>query len=311
MLAQVFTVTGPIFMMVLVGILLKRFQWIDDAFIATASSLTFRVTLPALLFLSIYRADLDHAFRPALAGFFCLASLLCFAGAWAWSIWRVPFEQRGLFVQGAFRGNCGIVGLALAANQYGDFGLASGGVLSGVAVILFNILSVIVLSIYSGQARPSLLQLLSRVLRNPLILGVLTGLLASYLRLPLPEWLLVSGNYLAAIALPVALICIGGALSFRSLADSGLTALASSLIKVVFYPFLFTWLAWLVGFEGPELGILFLFLASPTAAASYVMARAAGSDGKLAANIIALTTILSLVTITGGVYGLQRLGLAG
>lgn len=309
MLAQVFTVTGPIFMMVLAGILLKRFQVIDDAFIATASSLTFRVTMPALLFLSIFRADLDHAFRPQMAGFFCLASLLCFAGAWLWSLFRVPMTERGIFVQGAFRGNCSIVGLALAANQYGDFGLASGGVLAGIAVILFNVLSVIVLSIHSGQQHPGLVQLLLRVVRNPLILAVCAGLIASYISLPIPEWLLVSGDYLAAVALPVALICIGGALSLRALSDSGTVAISSGLIKVVLYPFAFTVLAWLLGFDGRELGILFLFLASPTAAASYVMARAAGSDGKLAANIIAFTTVLSLVTITGGLYGLQWLEL--
>jgi len=74
-------------------------------------------------------------------------------------------------------------------------------------------------------------------------------------------------------------------------------------------PLFFVPLAWLLGFEGRELGILFLFLATPTAAASYVMVRAAGSSASLAANIIALTTVISVVSFMAGLYVLNYLQL--
>ncbi|WP_165855534.1 AEC family transporter [Marinobacter sp. JSM 1782161] len=304
--AQVFTVTGPVFAMLLAGLVLRRLQLIDDAFIGTASNLSFRVLMPTLLFFSILRADLRTAFQPKLIGYFYLATMLTFAASWFWSMRSVPRSDRGVYVQGAFRGNCGIVGLALAASYYGDYGLSTGGVIAGIGIVLFNVLSVVVLGIYSPTFETNLRSVVINLTRNPLILSVLAGLLASWAGVTLPQWIMVSGDYLASMTLPLALVCIGGSLSLGALLDSGRPAISASLIKVLWSPVLFTVLAWLVGFEGRDLGMLYLFLASPTAAVSYVMARAAGSDDKLAANIIAISTVLSVATIMAGLYLLQH-----
>lgn len=301
-LNQIFAVTGPVFIMVLVGMLLKKTRLIDEAFINTASTLTFKATMPTLLFLGILKADLDEALQPALVGYFCLATALSFFGAWLWALRAVKREDRGIYVQGAFRGNCGIVSLALAANQYGDYGLSTGAVMSGIVIVLFNILSTLVLSVYSAGHSAQLRPVLKGLARNPLILSVVAGLLASVLEVTLPKWLMVSGEYFGSMTLPIALICVGGSLSLTSLQVSGRTAVSSSLIKVLWIPLIFTAIAWALGFEGRELGILFLFLASPTAAVSFVMARAMGSDGRLAASIIALSTLISIVTIMLGLF---------
>ncbi|ANG64352.1 malate transporter [Marinobacterium aestuarii] len=305
LLSQIFAVTGPVFIMVLVGMLLKKIDLIDDAFINTASTLTFRATMPTLLFLGIIKADLATALQPRLIGYFCLATLLSFAGAWLWSLRFVAGEDRGVYVQGAFRGNCGIVSLALAANQYGAYGLSTGGVMSGLVIVLFNILSTIVLSIYSSSYEANLRTVLRDLAKNPLIISVAAGLLMASLELSLPPWLMVSGEYFGSLTLPLALVCVGGSLSLEAFRDSGRVAVSASLLKVLWLPLIFTALAWALGFEGRELGLLFLFLASPTAAVSYVMARTSGSNARLAANIIALSTLLSVITIMVGLYLLQ------
>lgn len=307
--SQVFTVTGPVFAMLIVGLVLRRAQLIDEAFIATASNLSFRVLMPTLLFFSILQADLGTALQVDLIGYFYLATLLTFGWAWLWSLKSVPVRDRGVYVQGAFRGNCGIVGLALAASQYGAYGLSTGGVIAGISIVLFNVLSVIVLGIYSPTFETDLKSVIGNLASNPLILSVLAGLLASWAGVGLPQWVMVSGDYFASMTLPLALVCIGGTLSLGSLVDSGRVAVSASLIKVLWAPALFTGLAWLIGFEGRDLGMLYLFLASPSAAVSYVMARAAGSDGKLAANIIAISTVFSVVTIMVGLYLLKHYGL--
>ena len=141
-------VTLPVFIMVFLGLGLKRLGWIDPPFIATASSLVFNATLPTLIFLSIIRADLDTTLNPGLLLFFALATLVLFLLSWGWAILRVPHADRGVYVQGAFRGNCGIVGLALAAGMYGDFGLSAGGLLLGVVILTYNAFSVIALATY-------------------------------------------------------------------------------------------------------------------------------------------------------------------
>ncbi|WP_300655150.1 AEC family transporter [Pseudomonas sp.] len=305
---QTFAITAPVFSMLFLGVGLKRLGWIDDAFINTASSLVFRGTLPALLFLGIVKADLSTALQPALLGYFVLATLMCFLIAWGWAIWRWPQVDRGIYTQGAFRGNNGIVGLALATSLYGDYGLSVGAVLGGVVILCYNTLSAMVLAIYSPHVKSGPWAIGKSILGNPLIIGVLAAIPIAYWRLPLPDWLMISTQYFAQMTLPLALICIGGTLTLASLRNSSGIAISSSLMKMVWLPLLATLGAWLCGFRGPDLGILFLYFASPTAAASFVMARAVNGNHQLAAAIIVITTLAGVVTINLGLFLLQWLG---
>ncbi|MDM8348237.1 AEC family transporter [Pseudomonas sp. sp1636] len=305
---QTFAITAPVFSMLFLGVGLKRLGWIDDAFIDTASSLVFRGTLPALLFLGIVKADLSTALQPALLGYFVLATLVCFLLAWGWAIWRWPQVDRGIYTQGAFRGNNGIVGLALATSLYGDYGLSVGAVLGGVVILCYNTLSAIVLAIYSPNVKSDPWIICKSIFSNPLIIGVLVAMPIAYWRLPLPDWLMVSAGYFAQMTLPLALICIGGTLSLASLRESSGIAISSSLMKMVWLPLLATLGAWLWGFRQADLAILFLYFASPTAAASFVMARAVSGNHQLAAAIIVITTLAAVVTINLGLLLLQWAG---
>ncbi|MDA7085194.1 AEC family transporter [Pseudomonas sp. SA3-5] len=305
---QTLAITAPVFSMLFLGVGLKRLGWIDDAFINTASSLVFRGTMPALLFLGIVKADLRTALQPALLGYFVLATLVCFLIAWGWAIWHWPQADRGIYTQGAFRGNNGIVGLALATSLYGDYGLSVGAVLGGVVILCYNTLSAIVLALYSPHVKSGPWAIAKSILGNPLIIGVLAAIPIAYWRLPLPGWLMISTQYFAQMTLPLALICIGGTLTLASLRNSSAIAISSSLMKMVWLPLLATLGAWLCGFRGADLGILFLYFASPTAAASFVMARAVNGNHQLAAAIIVITTLAAVVTINLGLFLLQGLG---
>jgi predicted permease len=127
----------------------------------------------------------------------------------------------------------------------------------------------------------------------------------AYWQIGLPNWFETSAKYLAQMTLPLALICIGGTLSLAALRKSGKMALSSSLVKMIGLPLLATLGAWLWGFRGAELGILFLYFGSPTAAASYVMARAADGNHELAAAIIVITTLMAAITTNLGIFVLQ------
>lgn len=305
LLLQTFGITAPVFSMLLLGVLLRRVGAINPEFIQTASALVFNATMPAMLFLGIYHSDLHSAARPALLLYFCVATLAGFLLAWGWSIWRVPYADRGVYTQGAFRGNNGIIGLALATNLYGDHGLALGSVLAALVILCYNTLSSVVLAIYSPSMKSDPWSILKSVLRNPLIIGVLAALPFAWLQIALPGWLLTSADYFAQMTLPLALICIGGTLSLASLRESGALAISASLMKMVWLPLVCTAGAWLYGFRGAELGVLFLYFASPTAAASFVMARAANGNHELAASIIVITTLAAAVTTNIGIFLLQ------
>ncbi len=309
LLGDTLSVTAPVFSMLLLGILLRRLGAIDAAFINTASSLVFNATMPTLLFLGILELDPGEHIQSAPVIYFCLATLLGFWGSWYWATGHCIREDRGVYTQGAFRGNNAIVGLALANSLYGDYGLALGSVLAGAVILVYNSCSVVVLAVYSPAARTSGWAIGRSIARNPLIIGVVSALPFVWLEIRLPDWLLTSGHYFARMTLPLALICIGGSLSLAALQRSSAPALSASLLKMLWLPMLSTLGAIVVGFRGAELGILFLYFASPTAAASFVMAQAVRSNAELAASIIMITTTVSVLTINLGIFLLQFAGL--
>lgn len=301
-------ITLPVFAMVFVGIGLKRLKWIDSEFVSTASALVFKATLPTLIFLSLIKADLSVALDVPLLLFFAAATLGQFLISWLWASYRVPKADRGIYVQGAFRGNCGIVGLALAAGMYGNYGLSAGSLLLGVVIVMYNALSVVALAAYQPGQSTNWRSLLKHIVTNPLIISVIAALPFTAFSIPLPSWLITSGDYFASLTLPLALICVGATLSVASMRSGSQIALSASSMKMIVLPLLSTLAAWAVGFSGEQLGLLFLFFASPTAAASFVMVKAINGNVALAANIIAITTLMASVTVTSGIFVLRLLG---
>ncbi len=300
-------VTGPIFVMVCLGIALKYWQIIDAPFMDKASRLVFVVALPALLFISLVRTDIKTLVNLpflAVAGFatvlvFVLLSLSA-------PIFVRNKRDRGVFIQGAFRGNLAIVGLALCANAYGDAGLAVASILMSILTLLYNILSVYTLSAsLDREGKLSVVGIVLDVLKNPLVIAILAGIAVNLLRVPIHPIALKAGDYLAQMTLPLALLCIGGTISLRELRSSTGVASMSVLAKLVVTPAITVYLAHLFGFSGMELGILFLMVGTPCAAAAYVMVQAMGGNATLAANIVVVSTLLSLVTISAGIVLLE------
>ncbi len=302
---QTLAITAPVFAMLFLGVLLKRIGAIDNTFIHTASTLVFNATMPTLLFLGIVEMDHNLPISIGSIAYFSCASLMGFGAAWWWATKCCPLADRGIYTQGAFRGNNAIIGLALATNMYGDYGLALGSVLAGAVILIYNSCSSVVLAVYSPTAKTDVCSLAKSIIRNPLIIGVLSAIPIALLEIQLPTWLLTSAHYFASMTMPLALICIGGTLSLVSLRQSSELAISASLLKMVWLPLGCTLGAWLCGFRGPDLGVLFLYFASPTAAASFVMAKAVKGNHELAASIIVMTTLAAAVVSNIGIFVLQ------
>lgn len=302
---QTLNVTAPVFAMLFLGYGLKRIDWINDNFIKTASALVFNVCMPSLLFLGIYHADLHAALKPGLLVYFVVATVGSFAIAWWIATKCCPEVDRGVFTQGAFRGNNGVIGLALAGSMYGDYGISLGSILAGLVIVLYNSLSAVVLAIYSPNIKSDPLSIGKSILLNPLIISVVVAVPFAWLQVPIPNWILTSADYVAQMSLPLALICIGGTLSLAALRSSGSVALNASAVKMILLPIICTLGAWLLGFRGAELGILFLYIGAPSASVGYVMARASGGNYSLAAAIIVITTLAAAITTNIGIFLLQ------
>jgi predicted permease len=147
------------------------------------------------------------------------------------------------------------------------------------------------------------------IARNPLIIGVLVALPFSYFKIKIPEVIHTTGSYLSALSLPLALLGIGGFLSFSDITQRSFLTIISTLFKLVLIPAVATFVAYLLDFKGMDLGIIFILFACPTAIASFIMAEAMGANSRLAANILLLTTLASVVTMTLGLFILKENGL--
>ncbi|WP_111637433.1 AEC family transporter [Marinomonas shanghaiensis] len=293
-------VAAPVLLMIAMGALLRRIQLINDGFILVSSRFVFQVSMPALFFFGMMSNNLNGLISLNLAAYFLAAIGLTFLLSWWLAVkLNVPERQRGVFVQIAFRGNCGIFSVALVVNMFGQEGVALGGVMSGLSVLLFNILAEVILTRYShGQLR--LVPVLKSLLKNPLIVSIVLGVGANMIGLTLPAFVMKTGSLIGGLSLPLALVCIGG-----SLATSGFILpkhfSMAMLCKVLLSPILFTAIGYGLGFSQKELLFLFIFLAAPTAASAYVTAVAKGDDGKSTANAIASTTLVSSVVIVVGI----------
>ena len=305
-----FSVTGPIIVMLALGVLLTRRGMLTEGFIDAGVKLTFNVVLPSLLFITIAQTDFDKTANLSLVVLGLSGTLVVFLLMEALAAKAVPRTQdRGVVVQGGYRSNMAIVGLAYCVNAYGDLGLAAASLYLGFVTILYNVLAVLTLSRTLDRQR-SIIDTLQGIAKNPLIIGILAALPFAYFEITLPDLLLDTGQYFAQMALPLALLCTGGSLSLSALRMESRNAFIATGGKIFLSPLILTLAAYLLGFRGIELGIVFFMSAAPTASASYVMSRAMGGNAELAANIIGLSTIASIVMTTLGITALRYLGLA-
>lgn len=294
--------------MLFLGVWLKKRNMINDDFIKAASQLVYNIGLPVMLFITSATTDISHIADWNLLIAFCLMTALVFIGSLLTAHWHCKDSRdEGVFIQGAFRGNLVILGLAFCANSYGEKGLALASLPVAMTVVFYNVLSVYVLNRSLHRASNSLIPTLVGIVKNPLIIAIFSGFAANGIGLQLPSVIMDSGKYLSQMVLPLALICIGGSLSLARLARIDATTLNACLWKLILSPIIACAIAIGLGLSGDALAVLFLLAASPTATISFVMVQAMNGNSELAANIVAQTTLWSLITVTLGLWVLQIL----
>lgn len=304
-LAYALDVTMPISLIIGLGILLKRIGWITDEFAKAGSELVFNLTLPCLLFVNIATTNLTDHFP---------TFLIVFAGA----IMTVAFIifhltaygiknkiARGAFVQGACRGNMAIIGLALSVSAFGEPALAIASMYLAVLVVPLNIFSILTLY-YHQEKKTSTKEVARSVLTNPLAIAISLAIIVALLPIQVPKLMLDTGNYLAKMTLPLALLCVGATIRWQEFRSSSILYWAIGS-KIVFIPVVASVLGFYIGLSGVELGVLFMMTAAPTAAAAYPMVRNIGGDYHLTAAIIAGSTLMSIVSSTLGLFVLREM----
>lgn len=302
----------PVFGVMVLGFLLRRRSFLTQGFCQTGNRLVFNLCLPAMLLRQI--ASMGGV-RASDGSFLLYAFAATLAGVLA--VWLPAHffmknkTQVGAFAQGAFRGNTALLGAALLQSICGSQAYAPLIILAAVPV--YNVLSVVVLSLEAGGGgtldRARVLGALKQVARNPILLGILAGMPFALTgrSIPLPADKVLS--MLGGLASPLSLLVIGAGFRWQAALEKRRTTLLAALVKLVLLPAAALPPAAALGFRGEALVALLVMSGTPSAVSSYIMAENMGNDGVLANGIVAVTTLLSAVTLTGWIFLLRTLQL--
>lgn len=304
-----FNAVAPIFLMIALGILLRRCGLLTEGTANHANKLCFQVFIPFHLFNQIHSVDIRTAFDPAALAFNVLSILAVFGLLCLLAPRMVRVRAyRGEFTQGVLRGNISLVGLSLLSNLYGEAGVQVMSIILPVTVILYNLLSIITLSYYSSANAFSLKGALKSVVTNSYLIACVAGLLWAVLPFNLPVAITSAMLSVGNVGTPLALIGMGAVIDFSHLNGTERLAFLGAILRQFILPVLILGVAVLLGFRDAQLAVFLCIACTPCAAGSYVLAKNMGAEGTLTSQMLLLTTFFSFFSMSGAIIVLRGLG---
>ena len=290
----------PVFLLIVLGFILKRTLMRLETQWHGLERLTYYVLFPMLLIQTLVKADLSKVPVAGVGGALLLAalvmSLLCLAIRPLLARLDVDGPAFTSIFQGATRWQT-YVALAVSSNLFGDTGLALASVAMVAIIPLVNVFSVSVLAHYASPEKQSARAIAMTVVRNPLIWACAIGLAVNVLHMPLPKIWHEVADALGRSSLAIGLLVTGAGLHLEGLFRPSLGAAVGVFLKLILMPVLGIALGLWFGLTGANLVIVAACSAVPASSSAYVLARQMGGDAPLLAQIITLQTILAAITM--------------
>lgn len=304
--------TVPVFLVIVLGYVLMQMKMLNENFVTVANKFNFQVTLPFLVFKDIAGANVRENFDLKFVLFCAGATTVCFFAIWG--LTKLFVKDRtihGAFVQASFRSSAAVMGIAFIQNIYGNSGMAPMMILGSVP--LYNIYSVIVLTMEAreegeGKGKERIKKAMIGIVTNPIIIGIILGLLVSVSGITFPTLINKTVQSVASMASPLALIAIGAGFEGKKALGKIKPTIWVALIKLVFQTMVFLPLACMMGFRTEKLIAILIMLSAPTTPSCYIMAKNMKNDGVLTASAVVVTTLCSSVTLTLWIYILKSMG---
>ena len=298
----------PLCLYMAAGYLARRRGLIDEEIILKFNRVAFLVFLSTSVFSALYGSDLSTAVNPKLILFVVFGVLAEFLYGFLVANKIADQEnQKGVIVQGIFRSNFTLIGLAIARALLPHEDIAPVVFLCAIITPEFNILAVIALSLYGGEkVRPREVVLL--ILKNPLIIATAAGILCLVLKVQFPKSIETAITGMAGVATPLMLFLLGAFFRFDSFGGSAKQISTTTAFKLIINPAIFLTIGYLLGFRGVEFAGLIGVFASSAAVSSFTMSQQMGGDAELAGGIVILTSIISCLTLFGWCTLFKTLG---
>ena len=303
--------TVPVFLMMVLGLLFRKMGWIDEQFASKMNKFVFIVPLPVLVFEDLATVDFEKVWNIKFVLFCFGATVLSIAiAALVSCVWKDKSIQ-GEFIQASYRSSAALLGIAFIQNIYGNAGLAPIMIIGSVP--LYNIMAVVVLSFFQPERKgldsQVIKQTLKGIVTNPIIIGIVCGLLWSALKIPMPHIMEKTVSNLGAVASPMGLMAMGATFDIKKAFGKLKPSMTAAFIKLVGLVSLFLPMAVALGFRKEELVAILVMLGSATTVSSFVMAKNMGHEGVVSSSVVMLTTMFSAFTLTMWLYILRSMAL--
>ncbi len=291
----------PIFAVIAMGSLLKRFGFIDEHFIRVSDRLIYFVFFPLLLFWEIGKPTKTVSFDWLLVAgvLFSVFSVFVLSLIFA-KLVKMPDREVGSFSQGCYRFNS-YIGIAIILTALGENGVKEFGVLIGFVIPFINILAVTSLIGYSeknGSQEPQWSIILKSVVTNPLIISCVLGIAYSNLGLRFPIFAEKILSLFSMLSLPLPLICVGASLTFSKLKEHLTYSWAAAFFKLLVLPATGYFVLKQLNVTEIAFQVGLIYFALPTSPQNYILSSQLDSDVDLATSTIVLSTILSVFSLS-------------
>lgn len=296
-LSVCFNAILPLFLVIIAGYIARFFRLLPEEDIGRINSLGYHFLIPIMLFYSTYTSPAKTALNLKLIAFSMGSTLLMIAISIVFILSLTKEkEKQGVMIHGLYRSNFAIVGLAIATALVGEGNAAPVAALLVTAVPLNNVSAVIIFETFNGKKLDAR-QILTGIVKNPLLIGVVLGMAFSLLGIKLPTVLEKSLGQISQAATPLSLLMLGAFFHFDEVAAYSKELIIVCLGRLVVFPGIFLAIGYFMGFRGAEFAALIALFSTSTVTVSFTMAQQMGGDSRLAGNIVVLTNLLFPFTV--------------
>ncbi|MCL1863563.1 MAG: AEC family transporter [Defluviitaleaceae bacterium] len=317
--------TMPFVLLALLGILLKHKGFIGDKFVSQGNKVVFYFGIPTTIFRSIHRANLSEVLDLRFLAFNSAWLIFFFLVVWLLAYKFIKDKTIvSSFVNTAYRSSLSVVAppllwLMFYVGNHPEMNpdiYAKGILMVSVLLILSYATAAVLFAVHDTKANSAvalLFGILKSVAKNPVVIGVVAGLvtnvLMNTLNFELPVFVTNTINPLAGIVMPLAMICVGANLAFHGFDVKFKYVAVSVLVKLIVMPVAAVLVALLFGFTGSDLTIIMILNALPMAVGAYVMQAELGGDTYIGASALMLTMTLSSITLTVFIFAFRVVGI--
>ena len=300
---------APMFIIIFIGAFIKKAGIITAEEAKKFNKVVFICCFPPLMFSNLYGKELENAIDLKLIVFTIITVLVLYALTVIFVL-KIEKNQktRGAMIQAIYRSNFVIMGIPVVQNVFGRGDLAVTAMMVTIIVPLYNVIAVVTLEVFRGS-KPGLKDILINLVKNPILIGALCGLIAVVTGIKLPEAIVTPIDMLAEAASPLALLLLGTSFDFSSVSREKRNLIVCLVGRLLIFPLVGLTGGMLLGFRGVKFLTLVAIFASPSAVTSFTMAQQMDSDAELAGNAVIFSTAISCFTLFLWIFVLKCMGM--